>query len=65
MENARYLDSVFLYPVRVLNVTDFVVLTALDPNDLLISVGRAGEYDKTADHNIPLVTVAHVIRNMV
>jgi hypothetical protein len=65
MKNARYLDSVFLDPVRILNVADFIVLTALDPNDLLVSVGRAGEHDKTADHDVPLVTVAHVIWNMV
>lgn len=60
-----YLDSVFFDPVGILDVGDFFVITALDPNDLLVSVGGASEHDKTADHDVPQVTVGYVIWNMV
>lgn len=64
-KRVSYLHSVFLNPVRVLDIGNFVVVAALDPNDLLVPVSGTGEHNKAADHDVPLITVAHVVWNMV
>lgn len=65
VELVTYLDSVFFGPVGILDVGDFLVVAAFDPSDLLVPVGGAGEHHETADHHVPLVTVANVIWNMI